>query len=617
MASAGLQLDHAAPASTQWLRHESYLHIALLVGLSLLFSWPLLLHGAPDLSHDGVDHARWAKQFATQFWHGDLFPRWFTDVNGGFGGPSGFFYPPLTSYVSSLFWPLLSTHDPGGWLAAGYALALAEVLSGITAYWWLRSLVEPRAALLGAAIYAIAPYHLALDVYVRGASAEVWAFVWFPLVLWSAEAQLRHSRWALPVAALSYALAVLSHPTVSLCFAPIPAAYVFFFSEREERLRNTAWIAAALLLGVSLNAQYLLPAIFDQDKAYVAGQTVGHGDYGNQWIWQDNHELAEMGHYVYGKLARAPHELYWESLMKLPFLVVSLTTAIAIAALFWLIRSREKQSRLLRIARFYGIVALLSLFLMTKFSALIWRTAPFLKFLQYPFRFNVMLVISVALLAALAVPYLRLAPARLVAALLGAILLSWVGLDAYGAAQGYSVWRTVVPIRVEYFRQLVRTQIDYPTMWPRPGNNTVLSDFTAFDGFVAAHPPKTGKLESTSRAEPSGVEQVLSWAPRHVVLKIDSPRKTELTLNHFYYDGWEGRFADGTIEAAHPSPDGLIRLSVPQGSYEMVVELSRDRSERSGMAISLFSLVLLGAGTILCLRRGGASHRERDMMRTV
>ena len=585
--------------------------MALLIGLGLLFSWPLLLHGIPDLSHDGVDHARWAKQFSVQFWNGNLFPRWFTGVNGGLGGPSGFFYPPLTSYASSVFWPLLSDHDPAGWLAAGYALALAQILSGITAYWWLRSLVEARAALLGAALYAIAPYHLALDVYVRGASAEAWVFVWFPLVLWSAGALSRHSRWALPVASVSYALAVLSHPTVSLCFAPIPVSYVFVFSERKERLRNTAWIVAALLLGVGLNAQYLLPAMLDQNKAYVVWQTVGHGDYSNQWIWQDGHELAEMGRYIYGKLARAPYEIYWESLIKLPFLVVSLTTSIAIACLLWVIRFQQKGT-LLRIAWFYGVVALLSVFLMTKFSVLIWRVVPFLKFLQYPFRFNVMLVISLAALAALAVAGLPSTYARYASALLGLIVLSWVGLDVYGVAQGYSVWRSEAPVRLEYFRQLARTQIDYSSMWPRPGNNTVLSDFRAFDGFVAAHPPKTGKLEGSA-----GVVQVLRWTPRHVVLQIESPRNSELTLNHFYYAGWQGRFSDGTIAAAHPSPDGLIQLNVPQGSYQMVIELARSESEHAGMAISLASLVLFVGATIWRLRHDRPSLRAQDTTFTV
>ncbi len=279
--------NSALPAVSD--RQEAAIHLALLVALGLLLCAPVLIHGAPDLSHDGVYHAVWAKQFATQFWQGDFYPRWFSNINGGFGGPSGFFYPPINNYVASLFWPFMAARDPEGWLAAGYAMVLAEILSGIAAYLWLRSLTKPRAALLGAVAYVIAPYHLAIDLYQRCASAEFWIFVWLPLVLLSAEGLLRRSRWAVPGAALSYALAVLSHPTVALCFAPIAVAYVFCFSESKERLRSSGKFVALLLLGVSLDAVYLLPAMLDQDKAYISLQTIagGWGDYHNRWLWQD------------------------------------------------------------------------------------------------------------------------------------------------------------------------------------------------------------------------------------------------------------------------------------------------------------------------------------------
>jgi len=580
-------------------QHKTTIHIALLIGIGLLATWPVLLHGAPDLSHDSVDHARWAKQFATQFWRGEFYPRWFTNVNGGLGGPSGFFYPPLTSYASTLFWPFMATRDPAGWRVAGYAIAMAQILSGITVYWWLRSLTKPTAAMLGATVYAIAPYHLAMDVYLRGASAEAWVFVWFPLVLLSAEGLLRRSRWAVPGAAASYALAALSHPTVSLCFAPIPLAYVFVFSKSKERIRTTAKMGAALLLGVGLNAQYLLPAVFDQDKAYAVWQTIGHGDYHNQWLWQDSHELAEMGRYIYGKVAGTAPELYWESLLKLAFLVVTLASSIVIAALFLVVLRWEKAGWPRRIALFYGVVTLLSLFLMTRLSSFIWRTAPFLRFLQFPFRLNVMLVISVAVLVAVAAPHLSPARGRIMTLFLAGMVLVWLGLDVFAAARAFSVWRTDATDREALNRQIVRTQIDYASMWPRPGNLAALTGFSAFDRFVAAHPPKTGKLDASFTGKPVGVVRVENWEPRRVALEIDAPCDSRLTLNHFYYGGWQGRISSvPTVLAARPSPDGLIQFDVPQGSYEMIIELPKDRAERTGMAISLFSLALLGGAVI-------------------
>jgi hypothetical protein len=585
-------------------RRELITHMALLIGLSLLVTWPLLIHGAPDLSHDGLDHARWAKQAAIQFWQGDWYPRWFTNVNGGFGGPSGFFYPPLTSYVSALFWPFMAAKDPDGWLVAGYAIVVAQVLSGITAYLWLRSITKPGAALLGAGVYVIAPYHLAIDVYYRGASAELWVFVWFPLVLLSAEGLLRHSKWAIPGAAVSYELAVLSHPTVALFLAPIPVAYVFCFSERKEQVRATAAMAVALLLGVTLTAEYLLPAMLDRDKAYVEWQTIGRVNYQNQWLWQDSHELAEMGRYVYGRVAGTTHPLSWESFLKVRFLAVTFATLTAVPVLFFVIRLREKTARLRRIALFYGVVAVLSLFFMTRFSALIWQMAPFMKFLQFPFRLNVLLVLSVAALAAVAGPHLTQPRSRMIGLFLCLVVAGWLGLDVVFSTQVFSVWRKATPDRTEWIRQSVRTQMDARATWPKPAN-LALGDFAAFDRFVATHPPKTAQLEALSTGKTSGTARVESWQPRHVVLKVEATRDSQLTLNHFYYAGWQGRI-DGAVDilTVSPSPDGLIRLDVPKGDYNLIIELPKDRAEGGGMVISLVSLSLLGGAVIWgCLRR--------------
>jgi hypothetical protein len=73
---------------------------------------------------------------------------------------------------------------------------------------------------------------------------------WLPLIMLSVEGLLGHSKWSVPGAAVSYALAILSHPTVALCFTPIPLAYLFCFSESKERARATAGCPRfALLLG--------------------------------------------------------------------------------------------------------------------------------------------------------------------------------------------------------------------------------------------------------------------------------------------------------------------------------------------------------------------------------
>ncbi|HKD86741.1 MAG TPA: hypothetical protein VKB58_18480 [Terriglobales bacterium] len=565
------------------------MHLGILVGLSLLLTLPVLIHGAPDLSHDGLDHARWAKHFAQQFWRGDLYPRWFTDVNEGFGGPSGFFYPPLTSYVSSLFWPLVAAHDPYGWLSAGYSLVLALVLSGITAYLWLRSIAKPGAALLGAVVYVLAPYHVAIDLYQRGASAEFWIFVWLPLVMLAAQRLIEDSRWAIPGAAVAYALAVLSHPTVSLGFAPVPLAYVFVFCEKPRRIKTALLLLAAMLLGVGVNALYLMPAMFDQHKVYAEWQTSGHGDYRNEWLIQDPQQLTLMARYAYGLIVRNGTQIPWELVMQVRVLAVTLITLLALAVLFVISRRWERERRARSMAVFWTVVAAISLVMMTQLSSPVWRLAGFLKYLQFPFRFNIVLVVSVAALAALAAQHLLEAPARMLSCLLAATTVLWLGVDLFSATQVYSIWRQTNMDKITTNHALLRTQIDYPTMWPKPGNLTALGNMSAFDVLVATHPPKTADLQGLGSAH------IESWEPRRVVIQIQAAENGRLTVNHFYYEGWTARVAGVQSNlAVRPSFDGLMQLAVPKGSYTLTLELPRDTAEEWGLRISLLSIVALG-----------------------
>lgn len=580
--------------------------MAILVGVGVLACWPILVHGAPDLSWDGAAHAVWAQQFASQFWQGDWYPRWLANINAGYGGPSGFFYPPLTNYASALFWPFVAARAGAGWLSSGYSLALAFVLSGITAYLWLRSLTSSRAALFGAAVYLIAPYHLATDLYLRGASAELWVFVWLPLVFLAAEGVLRGARWAVPGAAVSYALAVLSHPSTAVCFAPIAVAYVLWMSPGADRIRRTSVFVASLLLGTGLDAIYLLPALLDQHNASVARYTAGLGDYRNNWVLPARGEIGSGLQYFLAKLGGKPSVLPTGVAGYGFILLVTISTLVAIALLFLLLRRCETGSRMRRIVTFYAAVALLTFFFMTRASAFVWSLAGFLKYLQFPSRLNVILALSLAALAALAVPYLLQPRPRATTWSLVLLGIAWLAADAWAPAHVFSA---LGGDPAKSNRHWVEKQLEPFDMMPRPAAERVPKDAADFDRFVEMHPAKAVRLASIGSAV------VESWQPRRAQLKIDSSKDAQLTVNAFYYQGWRGRITQSNeVLMPSPSPEGLIELNVPQGQYELILELPEDKAERTGSMVSLLSaLLLLGVMGRAGHRRGNRPGQERSV----
>ena len=443
------------------------------------------------------------------------------------------FLSAADQHVSALSSPFVSHADPEGWLAARYPVVLVAVLSAVAAYFWLLSFGSAPAALLGAIFYVAAPYHLAMDVFVAGRPREVWVFVWFPLVLIGAEKLIRRSRWAIAVTAISFALAVLSHPTTSLCFVPIPISYVFFFSKGKDRARNASLMLASLLLGVGLSAVYILPAMLDQGKAQTQLYRIGMLDYHNEWLIQDT---AQLGYFLRGSSGAAiskSSDVGFLPFKSRIFQVTALTLLMAVL-LFMVSRRFEGAPRPRRLALFWITVALITLFLMNRPSAFVWNLARFLQFLQFPFRFNIMLVICVAALVPLAYPYLK--TAKVFTVVLCALLGVWLVVDVhYSRTNFFATGVANRNLRLDY-EPLILRQMDAPEMLPIPGNPSAMSSISGFDWFIATHPPRAVSLEAIGR-QSSGTVVVQSWQPRHIVLKIDALRSTVLKVNHFYYSG--------------------------------------------------------------------------------
>jgi hypothetical protein len=84
-----------------------------------------------------------------------------------------------------LTWPLLRLSGSAtSALRLGYALTFW--LGATFLFAWARRWLGDRGGLLAAVAYTYLPWHVA-TVYVRGAYAEAWLWVWVPLLLWAAD----------------------------------------------------------------------------------------------------------------------------------------------------------------------------------------------------------------------------------------------------------------------------------------------------------------------------------------------------------------------------------------------------------------------------------------------
>ena len=137
--------------NTSGTREGIRVALALLLACALLML-PLWWQGGSQ-GHDLFHHLLYGHYFARQLWQGELYPRWLMAMNGGFGSPTFFFYPPLPYYVSALFAGPGAHPQQANYPLLGSA-TLALLLSGVFAYLWRRATTPPgrQPALSGAAL---------------------------------------------------------------------------------------------------------------------------------------------------------------------------------------------------------------------------------------------------------------------------------------------------------------------------------------------------------------------------------------------------------------------------------------------------------------------------------
>ncbi|MDQ3011461.1 MAG: hypothetical protein M3X11_12245, partial [Acidobacteriota bacterium] len=143
----------------------------------------------------------------------------------------------------------------------GLSALTAVIGGGACAYLWLRRIVGDGVACAAAVFYTALPYHLIVDLYIRGALAELFAFIWMPLALYFGLRFADRPRLACLGLATSYALLIVSHLPTALIFTPLPLGYAWFMAKPDERRRHGILTIYALGLGVGLSAVYLVPAI--------------------------------------------------------------------------------------------------------------------------------------------------------------------------------------------------------------------------------------------------------------------------------------------------------------------------------------------------------------------
>lgn len=460
-------------------------------------------------AHDFEYHLNWSRHFADQLWAGELYPRWLSGMNGGNGSPVFFFYGPVPYFFTALFKPFFSGDLFGAWLRLGLSCSFALAFSGFTAFLWLETFTHTRAAVFGALLYMVLPYHLASDLFFRFAFAEFWSFVWLPLILLFARRIVIENQPATLGLACSYALLIMTHLPTTLIFSPIPLAYSLARARKGRRLMAAIKVSLAMVLGVGISAVYLAPALMNQDY-------VGLNSLIKEMFFYKNFFLISGEIYSEGIFVAFFQSLFW---------ITTITAAISLCCFALSFRIRACRGE----PMFWLFWSLVATFLMFPISKPIWETIPIIQNILFPYRFHVLLTIAMTALWAIAFQSRNLVTSKInqglffLTCLLVCSQVFYSGIVVYKLAAGQIPFPSDSHFLAQKKLTFSQGAQEYLPRWV-PGSFQINEGENDLE-----HLPRRATVVSGV-----GNVEIKTWKPRHIILETNGKTEMQLTVGQFF-----------------------------------------------------------------------------------
>lgn len=472
--------------------------------------------------------------------------RWARDLR--YGEPLFNFYAPLVYYLGAVIHLLgFSFID-----TAKILFALSLFFSSLSMYFLAKEFFKVKGALVSAVLYTYAPYR-AVDIYVRGALSEAWAFVFLPLIFLFIHRVARKQNME-SILVLSFSLAGLfyTHSILTLIFSPFVVSWALFLLWTRKKWQAFKVFLGAGLLGVGLAASFLLPAFFEKSFVQTDYLTTDYFDFHAHFVAlrQILEPFWGYGASVWGVEDEFPFQLglvHWATL--------GLST-LAYLVNFKKITTEKKQLFIFLAASFW-----LSLFMLHNKSTFIWERVELLSFVQFPWRFLTLAVFFASLLGGFLVIWKNELVLFLV--IVGAVVVNYQYFRP--ESHLYTARDENFLSKEEILHRNEALPKDYLSVWTKVFSNERVEEP---ENFVL----QTGQASFTTNFNQ---EEILE------IPVMDFPGW------HLYLDGERG-------ETLEPSDLGLIKAKIPPGQHQVKLRFENTRLRRIANLISLASLLAAG-----------------------
>lgn len=508
---------------------------------------------------------------------GQFPPRWVSNLGFGFGYPLFIFYPPLVYYIGEMFYLLGFSLINSTKIVIG----LGFVLSFSFMYVWIRDRFGKRAGLFAATLYTYAPYH-ALDIYVRGALAEFFSFVFMPLVFWASDKLSEKKTVFLAIlVGIFLSLLVLTHNLIALPFMFFFIVYVIYLllsSKEKKKLIILFFISG--LVAIGLSAYFWIPAILEKQYTLVDSiLTKELASYNLHFVYLRQFWNSPWG--FGGSLFGLEDGLSFQ-IGKIQAISVLLSVVLFIIMIF----RKYLNPKTAGFPLVAFILFSVSIFMASFYSEPVWNIMQFLAYIQFPWRF---------------------------------LLFTAVFTSALGGFLIYSMEK-ILPQKIVFlsFTLLILITIFSVNSFFKPSKHLNVKDSFYLDNYdiewrvsdssyeyvpkqvaTKLSEAKTTKLDIEKNEIPKK-SFVTPDSGLNIIEQINKPHykkyKAEgsgglLQVNTYYYPGWRAYIDGKEVEINPLGKHYLISFPIPYGEHFVEVKFTNTNIVRVANLISLFTLV--------------------------
>jgi hypothetical protein len=349
---------------------------------------PHIFAGFP-LGHSVLWNTPWQQCFSEQLLSGEIYPRWLFNYLDGFGAPVFYFYAPIPFYLLAFIDVTLGKGDGGFTIFTTGSIVMC-FLSSVAFFIFMSRWVDKYWSIVTSILYVFLPYHY-IDLEVRAALGESFAYVWIPLIMIGLCSPRKI--WShLFFSGFCYAGLILSHLPSAMLVAPAIAIFSVCASKQSQWLHSVGRAFFVGIVGVALSVFYILPAILLRDTLTYDAWVTGSGRHflAVNWLLGSS-GIPPFGLRVYMALAVTS--------------LVGVGAAFSFGVISFLKKRKVRGEEIIWRLITASLVSLLVCWLlMTVVSRPIWEYFPFISQVQFPWRLGIVIDFCSMLLVGLSTP---------------------------------------------------------------------------------------------------------------------------------------------------------------------------------------------------------------------